>query len=131
MVSTFFSSLAAFDPVALMQAAVIAGASILLFLLLFTLRDIILRTHSFWFQALCVLLVGALPVVGFLLYLLIRPPRTIKERELYAMFESLTARTEEEPLHEEKELETEEIDDTLDEDVSSEPSASTTPTLSL
>jgi len=86
------SSLASLNPVALLQYAIIAGASILLFLLLFTLRDILLRTRSFWFQAFCVLLTGALPIVGFLIYLLIRPARTVKEREMEALLLDLLGR---------------------------------------
>lgn len=76
----------------LLQGAVLSGAFVLLFLLLYTLRDIILRTHSFWYQALCVLIVGALPIAGFLVYLLIRPARTLKERELEDMLRDLAGR---------------------------------------
>lgn len=72
-----------------MQAGVVAIAVILIYLLLFTLRDILLRTRSFWYQFFCVLLVGCLPVVGFFLYLLIRPARTVKQRELEMMLQTL------------------------------------------
>jgi hypothetical protein len=85
-----FSSLSSLDPVQIAQGLVLSGAFILLFLLLFTLRDILLRTRSFAYQAFCVLLVGALPIAGFLVYLLIRPARTIKERETDAMLRALT-----------------------------------------
>lgn len=85
-------TLTSLNPVALMQYAIISGASLLLFLLLFTLRDILLRTRSFWFQAFCVLLTGALPIIGFLIYLLIRPARTVKERELEALVQELLGR---------------------------------------
>jgi hypothetical protein len=88
----FLSALTALDPVMVLQGIVLSGAFILLFLLLYTLRDIILRTHSFWFQAFCVLLTGALPIAGFLVYLLIRPARTIKERELEDMVRDLAGR---------------------------------------
>jgi len=37
----------------------------------------------------CIILVAVLPVVGFFLYLLIRPARTIKERDLEEMLRSL------------------------------------------
>lgn len=77
------------DPVMWVQGAVIAVAVVLIYLLLYTLRDILLRTRSFWYQFFCVLLVGCLPVVGFFLYLLIRPARTVKERELESMLQIL------------------------------------------
>jgi len=73
------------DPVTWMQAGVLGFAAVLIYLLLFTLRDILLRTRSFWYQFFCVLLVGCLPVLGFFFYLLIRPARTVKERELETM----------------------------------------------
>ncbi len=69
------------DPLSIARFVVLLGAALLIFLLLFTLRDILLRTRSFWYQCFCVLMVGVLPVVGFLLYLLIRPARTVKQRE--------------------------------------------------
>jgi len=40
---------------------------------------------------LCILIVAVLPGVGFLLYLLIRPPRTVKERELEQLLRSMLA----------------------------------------
>lgn len=77
------------DPVTWVQAGVIAIAIVLIYLLLFTLRDILLRTRSFWYQFFCVLLVGCLPVIGFFVYLLIRPARTVKERDLESMLQVL------------------------------------------
>lgn len=100
MPTGFLPTLPAFDPVMILQGAVLSGAFLLLFLLLFTLRDILLRTHSFWFQALCVLLTGALPIAGFLVYLLIRPARTLRERELEEMVRDMAGRpTGEEHAH--------------------------------
>lgn len=95
----FLPSMPAFDPIMILQGTIMSGAFLLLFLLLFTLRDIILRTHSFWLQAFCVLLVGALPIAGFLVYLLIRPARTVKERELEDMVRDLAGRPTGEPAH--------------------------------
>lgn len=89
MFSLDFSTL---TPAMFMQAGVIAVSTILLFLLLFTLRDIILRSQSFAMQAFCVLLTGALPIVGFLIYLLIRPARTVKEREMEDLLYELLGR---------------------------------------
>lgn len=57
-------------------------AFFVIFLVLFATRDIILRTNSFLYQTVCILLVAALPVVGFLIYLLIRPSRTLAQRRL-------------------------------------------------
>lgn len=85
----FLTGLLPSDPVAWVQAGVIASAVVLIYLLLFTLRDILLRTRSFWYQFFCVLLVGCLPIVGFFLYLLIRPARTVKQRELESVLQSI------------------------------------------
>lgn len=61
------------------------------FLILFVMRDIILRTRSFGYQLLSILLVALLPFVGFFLYLLIRPARMLKEREMEALLKRLVA----------------------------------------
>ncbi len=65
-----------------MQLSMILAACIIIFLVLFATRDIILRTNSFIYQTLCILLVAVLPVIGFLIYLLIRPSRTLAQRGL-------------------------------------------------
>lgn len=67
------------------QIAVYVAAFFLVYFLFFAMRDIFLRTHSSLYQIACILLVALLPVVGFLLYFLIRPARTIKEREMEQM----------------------------------------------
>ena len=69
----------------LLQGSMLLVGALVIFLVFFTTRDILLRTNSFLYMFVCILLVAALPIVGFLLYLLIRPARTLKERELYAM----------------------------------------------
>ncbi len=63
------------------QLSILLLLSLVLFLLFYALRDILLRTRSLPYQFLCILLVAALPVAGFLLYLLIRPARTLAQRE--------------------------------------------------
>jgi hypothetical protein len=73
------------------QAGLILFAIIVLFLLFFALRDILLRTRSFWYQFFCIVIVTLLPIVGFLIYLLIRPARTVKQRELESMILTLVA----------------------------------------
>lgn len=75
----------------LAQGGLIIFAVIVLFLLFFALRDILLRTRSFWYQFFCIVIVTLFPIVGFLIYLLIRPARTIKQRELESMILTLVA----------------------------------------
>lgn len=77
------SSFLAADPgVLAMQFAMISLAFLVVYLILFVTRDIILRTHSFLYQVLCILMTALLPIVGFFIYLLIRPSSTIFERTL-------------------------------------------------
>lgn len=73
----------------LMQGIMLLVGALVIFLVFFTTRDILLRTNSFFYMFICIVLVAVLPLVGFLLYILIRPARTIKERELYKMIASL------------------------------------------
>ncbi|HVW66777.1 MAG TPA: hypothetical protein VHA78_03525 [Candidatus Peribacteraceae bacterium] len=73
------------------QTGLVVLGIIVLFLLFFALRDILLRTRSFWYQFICIVIVTLFPVVGFLVYLLIRPARTIKQRELESMILTLVA----------------------------------------
>ena len=116
--ASFFSQ----DPdTAMMQAGLLFVVVMVLFFLFFTLRDIVLRTRSFVFQCFCILLVALLPGIGFLLYLLIRPARTIKEREMEAMLravaEGMYGEDEDEELWEEVVVgEEEDEDDDEDED---------------
>ncbi len=77
--SQFFS---ATPSVAAMQLGLLGIACILVFLVLFATRDILLRSDSFVYQLLCVVIVAALPGVGFLLYLLVRPSRTRAQRHM-------------------------------------------------
>lgn len=78
-VAAFFSS----NPAAFaIQLSLVSAASVLIYMVAYTTRDIILRTNSFLAQAACILMVAALPVVGFFLYTLVRPARTIAERRL-------------------------------------------------
>ena len=75
--SSFFSS----NPTLfLLQILMLTAAVVLVFLVLFTLRDVLLRTHSFLFQVFSILLVAALPFFGFFLYLILRPSRTNAQR---------------------------------------------------
>lgn len=65
-----------------LQAGIILGASLLIFLIFYATRDVLLRSRSLVLQVLSILLVACFPVVGFLLYLLIRPARTVREKEM-------------------------------------------------
>jgi len=69
----------------LLQGLMLLVGLIVIFLVFFTTRDILLRTHSFWYMFFSIVLVAFAPVIGFLLYLLIRPARTVKEREMEVM----------------------------------------------
>ncbi len=76
---SFFSA----DPILrLIQGSLLFFGVIAVYLVCFVTRDIILRTRSFLYQLASILLVACLPVVGFFLYLLIRPSQTIKQRSL-------------------------------------------------
>lgn len=73
------------------QVLVLGTALLLLFLLFYALKDVFLRVRSFWLQAFFVLLVALLPIGGFLLYILLRPARTLKEREAEMILMRLAA----------------------------------------
>ncbi|MBU0766575.1 hypothetical protein KKF55_02210 [Patescibacteria group bacterium] len=78
------------DPVLRMwQGSLIFVGVLAIFLVFYTTRDVILRTHSFLYMLFSILLVALLPGVGFLMYILIRPARTIKERELEKMIQNI------------------------------------------
>ena len=78
-ISQFFSE----DPsVFLVQVLLLGLGFVVVFLVLFTTRDVLLRYDSFIAQVLCILLVATLPVFGFLFYLLIRPSMTTAEKHL-------------------------------------------------
>ncbi|MDA1208619.1 MAG: hypothetical protein O2904_01135 [bacterium] len=76
----------------ILQLSMLILGAVVVFLVFFTTRDILLRTHSFLYMFTCIILVAILPVVGFLLYILIRPARTIKEREMEEMLVSLVTK---------------------------------------
>jgi hypothetical protein len=57
-------------------------AASLVFLVFWTTRDVLLRTRSLVFQLTSILMVAALPLVGFFFYLLIRPSMTLKQKKI-------------------------------------------------
>ncbi len=75
-----------------LQAALLLLGALAVFLVFFTTRDILLRSNSFLYMFFSIALVAILPFVGFLLYLLVRPARTIKEREVETMLTELLSR---------------------------------------
>lgn len=116
-----FSSFLSEDPsVATTQVGLMAMVVVVLFLLFYTLKDVLLRTHSFLYQCVCILLVAFLPFVGFLLYLLIRPARTVKQREmermLRALHDEVFGEVEIEEMADEVETEDEDEDEEDDEE---------------
>ncbi len=86
----FFSS----DPaIFTVQLGLVMVGILVIFLVLFATRDILLRTDSFWIQMLCIMLVAALPVVGFLVYLLVRPAMTLRDRKMLRMMEKILSKS--------------------------------------
>jgi ABC-type nickel/cobalt efflux system permease component RcnA len=73
----------------LIQGGLLLAGCGVVFMLFYATRDILLRTKSFAYQFASILIVAALPVVGFLLYLLIRPARTVKERQMEVMLKKI------------------------------------------
>lgn len=70
------------DPVLrALQGGLLFLGVIVVFLVFYATRDILLRTRSFPVMLGSIVLVAFLPVVGFFLYLLLRPARTIAQRE--------------------------------------------------
>lgn len=79
-VSSLLTFLSADPALRLMQGLLLALAVLVVYLVFFTLRDVLLRSRNFAFQLFSILLVAFVPVVGFLLYMLIRPVQTLAER---------------------------------------------------
>ena len=78
----FFGIVSGNPLVQTLQFALAACAALLVFLVFWTTRDILRRSRSLFIQLPCILLVAALPIVGFFLYLLIRPSKTLAEKEM-------------------------------------------------
>jgi hypothetical protein len=75
--------------------AMTVGAGLALFLaslVLWTARDAAARTSSRTAQALAVLLVLALNVIGLVVYLLVREPETLADRRERELIEAILAR---------------------------------------
>ncbi len=89
------SALAALLPADVPTITLLAMGSISLvtflhaFLVLWTLRDLMLRTTSFLAMICGVLVVAVVPVAGFCLYVLLRPSQTLVQRQLMAKINAL------------------------------------------
>ena len=66
----------------LLQVGMACTAVLVVFLLAFVTRDVLLRYESFLMQCFWIVIVFCLPIIGFLLYLVLRPSRTVRERRL-------------------------------------------------
>lgn len=70
------------DPVLrALQGGLLFLGVVVVFLVFYATRDILLRTRSFPAMLGSILLVAFLPFIGFFIYLLVRPARTIVERD--------------------------------------------------
>ena len=88
LLQTTILSFFAEDPVfRLMQGGLLLAGLFDVFLLFWTLRDVLTRSQSLLFQMCALLMVFALPFAGLLLYLLIRPSSTLRERAVAQMVE--------------------------------------------
>lgn len=79
----FFAGILNLDP--LIRAAQIGLGVLavgLAYLVFYATRDILRRSNSLTYQLFCILLVACLPIVGFFLYLLIRPSQTLHARNM-------------------------------------------------
>lgn len=86
-------SLLSEDPATrMLQGGVILGSAVSVYLLFFATRDVLLRSSSLLVQLLCIVLVAALPIVGFFLYLLLRPASTLRVREMERLLRELVQR---------------------------------------
>lgn len=86
------------DPaVRMMQLALLVCAVLVVFFVFYVLRDVVLRTDSFLAQLLAIIIVAFLPGIGFLLYILLRPSRTLRERQLETLVREIHKRVSSAP----------------------------------
>lgn len=65
----------------IMQLCMVFVGILLVYIVLFTTRDVLIRSDSFLYQLGMIIVVAVLPVLGFLLYVLIRPATTCRQRK--------------------------------------------------
>lgn len=78
------AGLASFIP----SALVIYIAILWISLIFWTIRDSFLRSENFWFQFFAIFLVTFFAIFGFFIYLIIRPPLFLTEKNLLEDFRS-------------------------------------------
>ncbi len=88
-ISSLLTFLSADPSLRLLQGLLLTIAVLVVYLVFFTLRDVLLRSRNFAFQLFAILLVAFLPIVGFLLYMLIRPVQTLADRRRDRMLREL------------------------------------------
>ena len=92
---SIFTTLFSQQPAILnVQVLLLVAAVVAVYLVFFTTRDIILRSKSTVFQVFSILLVAVLPIVGFFLYLLIRPGSTVRQRDVESMLKKISHKKE-------------------------------------
>jgi NADH:ubiquinone oxidoreductase subunit 6 (subunit J) len=75
----------------LLQVVLLALSITIVFLVFWTVRDVLQRCDAFWQQLLWVVLVAFVPLVGFLLYVLLRPTTTRWQRRQTHLLRELLA----------------------------------------
>lgn len=58
--------------------------ALLVYIIFYTTKDVFARSESFLFMFFALLLVTALPLIGFALYVLVRPSSKTLDRKIYA-----------------------------------------------
>lgn len=74
--------------------AMMCFGAVLVYIIFYTTKDVFARSESFLFMFFALLLVTAIPLLGFALYILIRPSSRTLERKMYAKLQII-----EEQLH--------------------------------
>ncbi len=83
----------------LIQVALALVVLLDVYVVFFVVRDVLLRTQNLFVQILCIVLSAVFPVVGFFVYLLVRPARTLKEREMEELLHRLLEQKKHERTH--------------------------------
>ncbi|MBT3834834.1 PLDc_N domain-containing protein [Candidatus Peribacteria bacterium] len=80
---SYFAGLLAENPVLKAVQYSLTGLAVAhVFIVFLVTRDILKRTNSIIYQISCILVSAALPIVGVFTYLLIRPSRTLSDKNI-------------------------------------------------
>jgi len=86
----YFAGLFADNPaMKALQYSMTALAVVHVFVVFLITRDILKRTNSIVYQIACILTAAAMPVVGIFAYLLVRPSRTLSDRNMEKTLEEI------------------------------------------